>query len=279
VSRDPEAPVGQEPYCHRREAESFGADAERYDRSRPAYPESLVRRIIAASPGPHVLDVGCGTGIEARQFQAAGCAVLGVDPDARMAEFARCTGVDVEVATFEAWDPAGRYFDAVIAGTSWHWVNPEAGAAKAARVLRPGGLIALFSSVGRVPAELTEALASAYRRAAPDAPVRLDPALQLLDAWRPVFVKTADGIRAAGAFSEPEQWQVDWEHSYTRAQWLDWLCTQPLLNPFPPAKLAEVLDAVGTAIDAIGGSFTMPYATVTVAATKTGDPSRYERRC
>lgn len=87
----------QEPHHHRREAESFGADAERYDRSRPTYPESLVQRIIAASPGRQVLDVGCGTGIEARQFQAAGCNVLGVDPDARMAEYARHTGAEVEV--------------------------------------------------------------------------------------------------------------------------------------------------------------------------------------
>ena len=86
--------------------------------------------IIAASPGADILDVGCGTGIEARQFQAAGCAVLGVEPDTRMAEFARRTGIEVEVATFEAWDSAGRRFDAVIAGTAWHWVDPVAGAVK-----------------------------------------------------------------------------------------------------------------------------------------------------
>ncbi|MFD0532752.1 class I SAM-dependent methyltransferase [Actinomadura luteofluorescens] len=120
-------------------AESFGSDAERYDRARPRYPDALVERIAAACPGPDVLDVGCGTGIEARQFQAAGCTVLGVEPDARMAGFARRGGLEVEEATFESWDPAGRDFDAVIAGTAWHWVDPVAGAAKAARVLRPGG--------------------------------------------------------------------------------------------------------------------------------------------
>ena len=128
-------------------AESFGSDAGRYDRTRPRYPDALVERIIAASPGPDILDVGCGTGIAARQFQAAGGKVLGVEPDARMAEFARRTGVEVEVATFEAWDPAGRKFDAVIAGTAWHWVDPVAGAAKAAQVLRPGGRLAPFHHV------------------------------------------------------------------------------------------------------------------------------------
>jgi hypothetical protein len=41
-------------------AESFGSDAERYDRARPSYPAAMVDRIVAASPGPDVLDVGCG---------------------------------------------------------------------------------------------------------------------------------------------------------------------------------------------------------------------------
>src|SRR5580698_1133002 len=128
-------PPRPEPHQYRQMAESFGVDAERYDRTRPRYPDALVERIVAASPGPDILDVGCGTGIEARQFQAVGGKVLGVEPDARMADFARRSGVGVEVATFEGWDAAGREFDAVVAGTAWHWVDPVAGAAKAARVL------------------------------------------------------------------------------------------------------------------------------------------------
>ena len=80
-----------------------------------------------------------GTGIAARQFQAAGSRVLGVDPDERMAPFARRAGPHVEVAAFGDWDPTGRQFDAVVSGTAWHWVDPVAGAAKAAGVLRPAG--------------------------------------------------------------------------------------------------------------------------------------------
>ena len=111
----------REPHQHRQMAESFGVDPERYNRTRPRYPEAMVERIVAASPSPGlgtgVLDVGCGTGTAARQFQAAGCQVLGVEPDARMANFARRTGVEVEVATFEAWDPAGRQFDGTTSPT------------------------------------------------------------------------------------------------------------------------------------------------------------------
>src|SRR5688572_8567492 len=99
-------------------ARSFGTEAVRYDRTRPRYPEELIEKIVAASPGPRVVDVGCGTGVLSRQLLAAGCEVVGVEHDERMAEFARDTGVDVEVSKFEAWDPAGREFDAVVAGQS-----------------------------------------------------------------------------------------------------------------------------------------------------------------
>jgi SAM-dependent methyltransferase len=267
---NPEEEAETEPHLHRREAESFGADAERYDRTRPAYPDALMQRIAAASPGRHVLDVGCGTGIAARQFQAAGCIVLGVEPDARMAEFAAGTGVKVEVATFEAWDPAGRMFDTVIAGASWHWIDPVAGAAKAARVLRPGGLLAPIYNVFEAPAEVTEALASAYREVAPEAPVDLQPTSRLLDTFQVLFAKIADGIRQAGGFSETEQWQVSWDRTYTRDEWLDQLATQPLLSQLSPAQRAEVLAAVGDSIDTIGGSFRMPYTSAALTAVRTG---------
>ena len=117
----------------KRLAASFGAEAARYDRTRPPYPDELVDRIVAASPGPRVVDVGCGTGTLSRQLQAAGFEVLGVEHDELMAEFARGTGVPVEVSKFEAWEPGGREYDAVVAGQSWHWVAPEAGPRKAAK--------------------------------------------------------------------------------------------------------------------------------------------------
>jgi hypothetical protein len=41
-----------EPHQARQVAESFGSDAERYDRARPRYPAAMVEAIVAASPGP-----------------------------------------------------------------------------------------------------------------------------------------------------------------------------------------------------------------------------------
>jgi SAM-dependent methyltransferase len=252
-------------------AESFGSAAERYDRARPRYPDALVHRIVAAAPGPDILDVGCGTGIAARQLQAMGCHVVGVEPDARMADVARRFGVEVEVATVEDWEPADRRFHAVTAGQAWHWIDPVAGAAKAAQALRPGGLLATFWNAFQLPPEVAEAFGTAYRRVVPDSP--FDPramAKSTLDAYAAMLTKSADGIRKAGGFGEPEQWRFDWEWSYTRDAWLDQLPTYGILTGLAPDKLAEVVREAGAAVDALGGSFTMRYATVAVAATRTG---------
>ncbi|SHF54474.1 class I SAM-dependent methyltransferase [Streptoalloteichus hindustanus] len=247
-------------------AESFGVDAERYDRARPRYPDALVDRIVAASPGPDVLDVGCGTGIAARQFRAAGCHVLGVEPDARMADFARRTGIAVEVATFEAWDPAGRTFDAVVAGQAWHWVDPVAGAAKAAQVLRPGGRLALFWHEFEPPSEVVHAFLAAYQRVtnSPEWTPR-----RTKERYETMLSRVTDGVRDARGFDAPEQWRFDWERTYTRDEWLDQIPTSGLLTLLPAEQLAEVLDSVGAAVDAMGGSFTAHFKTMALTAGRT----------
>jgi SAM-dependent methyltransferase len=256
-----------EPHRHREVAGSFGTDAERYDRARPSYPDAMVERIVAASPGREVLDVGCGTGIAARQFQAAGCRVLGIDVDARMADLARQYGVEVEVAAFESWEPAGRAFDIVVAGQAWHWVDPVAGAAKAARALRPGGRIALFWNVFQPPPDLAQAFAAVHQRVVPDAPGNVW-AGPVLDAYAVMFTRAADGIGQAGGFGAPERWRFEWERSYARDEWLDQVPTHGGANRLPPATLAELLAGIGSAIDAVGGRFTMGYTTVVVTAAR-----------
>ncbi len=259
-------PTEPEIHRHRQMAESFGLDPERYDRARPRYPDAMIDAIMAASPGPEVLDVGCGTGIAARQFQAAGCWVVGVDVDERMAAFARSRGLEVEVARFEGWDSAGREFDAVIAGQTWHWVEPLSGATKAAEVLRPGGRLAVFWNMFQPTAEVAEAFAAVYRRVMPDLPFR-PWAAPTPDAGAAFFARPTEGIRSAGAFSDPEQWRFEWERRYTRAEWLDQLPTAGGHGRLPAPQLNALLAGTGAAIDALGGSFTMRYDTVVITAT------------
>ncbi|WP_433191774.1 class I SAM-dependent methyltransferase [Nocardia sp. CA-107356] len=264
------APSPAQPGQFQRMAVSFGVDAQRYDQARPGYPDALVARILAETPRADVLDVGCGTGIAARQFQAAGCTVLGVEPDMRMADFARARGLRVETATFEAWQPGDRMFDAVIAAQSWHWVDPVAGAAKAAGVLRPGGRLAIFGHVYEPPAEVAEPFAAAFRRVAPDSPLSGQPARRPLELYQAGYAKIADQIRQTEQFEDPEQWLFDWQQSYTRDQWLELLPTTGGLTQLRPDQLAEILDAVGNAIDSLGGSFTMDYTTLAATAARAG---------
>ncbi|MGW6460653.1 class I SAM-dependent methyltransferase [Streptomyces sp. NPDC055078] len=261
--------AASEPHRARRTAESFGSDPERYDRARPRYPDALVERIVAASPGPDLLDVGIGTGIAARQFRAAGCRVLGVDADARMGAWARRHGLEVEVAAFESWDPARRTFDAVVSGQTWHWVDPVLGAAKAADALRPGGRLAVFWNAGRPSPDLAEAFAEVYRRALPDSLASRSWTAGP-DGYAALCAKAADGIREAGAFDEPEQWRFDWERPFTRDEWLDQLPTTGGHHQLPPAESAKVLAGIGAAVDAVGGVFTMRYATMAVTAARSG---------
>nr|CEL17966.1 putative methyltransferase [Kibdelosporangium sp. MJ126-NF4]CTQ90806.1 putative methyltransferase [Kibdelosporangium sp. MJ126-NF4] len=247
-------------------AESFGTEAERYDRTRPRYPQALIDRIVATAPGHDVLDVGTGTGIAARQLQAAGCTVFGVEPDTRMAEFARARGLEVEVSTIEDWDAGNRMFDAVTAAQCWHWVDPDAGAAKAAQLLRPGGLLAAFWNTDVPPAELAEAFLAIFREVAPESPTA-----QLTNKDKPYAVMselTSDGIQRTGQFRNHEQWLFEWEHEYTRDEWLDRLPTHGGMSLLPPDTLAVLLDRTGAAIDAVGGSFTMRFSTVAVTATR-----------
>jgi len=294
----PTPPSGS-PHQHRAVAESFGTDPARYDRARPRYPDELIARILAGLPGPEVLDVGTGTGIVARQVRAAGGHVVGVEPDERMAAAARATGIPVEVATFERWDPAGRMVDAVVAGQAWHWVDPVAGAAKAAQVLRPGGRLAVFWNADEPPAEAAAALAEAYRRLAPPStpapgstsplastraravtPATPAPAATPDQASgaapeRPVSVaaayatmagRAADSMRAAGAYDEPERWEFRGERSYTRESWLEYVATTGFFTHAAAGLRAEVLAAIGAAVPE---TVTVRFTTVATTALRT----------
>jgi SAM-dependent methyltransferase len=226
-------------------AESFGVDAARYERTRPGYPQELIERIATDAS---VLDVGCGTGIASRQFQAAGCTVLGVDVDPRMAALAP---IEVEVARFEDWDPRGRRFDVVASAQTWHWIDPAAGAAKAAAV---SGRLAVFWNVMDPAPELARAFAAVYARVAPDLPFK---------PWAPG--NAYDGIleRTAAAmephFAAPEQVRIRWEREYTRDEWLEQVPTHGGHNRLPSDVQARLLEGIGAAVDALGGRFTMTY--------------------
>jgi SAM-dependent methyltransferase len=150
-------------HLDRRRAESFGAVAAQYDRHRPGFPDALLDE-LAALGGNDALDVGCGTGRVARSLGERGLSVLGVEIDPRMAAVARAHGVRVEVAPFEGWDDAGRRFDLLASGDTWHWIDPKRGAAKAALVLRPAGACVRFWNLQLLDEPVMDALDIVYRQ-------------------------------------------------------------------------------------------------------------------
>jgi len=241
---------------NRQRAESFGADAERYDRARPSYPEALVDELLSEGAAG-VLDVGCGTGIVSRLFQGRGCQVLGIEPDQRMARLARRRGVTVEVASFERWDARERRFDLLTCGQAWHWVDPDVGAVKAADVLHPGGRLGLFWNFGRFPPDVWEALAVTYGRLEPELErysVLLGNADGRLDATSEVLGRT-------GRFAPPELRTWIWTRRYTADQWLESLLTHSDHQTLPAPRRDALIGAVGEAIDWLGGAFEMTYET------------------
>jgi hypothetical protein len=115
---------------------------------------------------------------------------------------------------------------------------------------------------------VTGALITAFRQEAPDSPVRFTDQLArpALEIYQPMFDRIANGIRAAGRFTEPEQWQFPWERVYTRGEWLDQLPTHGILTRLAPRSQARISESVGNAIDALGGRITVRYTTVAVTA-------------
>jgi SAM-dependent methyltransferase len=184
-----------------------------------------------------------------------------------MAAFARRRGLEVEVAPFEEWDPANRQFDAVVSGQAWHWVDPVAGAVKAAQVLPPGGRLAVFWNVFAPPSDISNAFSEVYRRVVPEWP-RNPWVRPGLDSYGAIAERSDKGLRAAGRFTEPEQWRFDWERPYSRGEWLEQMATGGDASQFTPAKLDALLAGAGAVIDAFGGRFTMQYVGIVVTAAR-----------
>jgi SAM-dependent methyltransferase len=246
---------------NRRRAESFGADPEQYDRARPTYPDALVDDLMVDHPAD-VVDIGCGTAKAGRLFVDRGCTVVGVEPDARMAEVARRYVATVDVAPFETWEPGGRRFDLAISGQAWHWIPPDAGAAKLLEALRPGGRVALFWNLGHHEQGVKPAIDAAYERFAP-----LD-VRNVLGSIRDGDVAFLEPLVASGGFEPPEIRTYRWERRYSRSEWLDQLPTHSDHRLLPDAERARLMAAVGQVIDEYGGSFMMYFDTTLITARR-----------
>jgi SAM-dependent methyltransferase len=134
--------------------DTFDEAPELYDRVRPGYPEEAFEDLTALArlrPGSRVLELGCGTGQATVPLATRGFEVVAIELGAGLADVARRNlaafpAVDIVNAAFEEWPLPSAPFDAVVAATSFHWLDPEVRLAKVADALRAGGALAVIDT-------------------------------------------------------------------------------------------------------------------------------------
>lgn len=120
--------------------EAFRSSGERYDAIRPSYPAGVVDFLVPAG-ARRAVDLGAGTGLFTALLDGHGLEVTAVDPSAGMLEVLRAALPRVRTvrAGGERTGLPDGCADVVTAAQAWHWIEPGAGAAEAARLLSGGG--------------------------------------------------------------------------------------------------------------------------------------------
>jgi trans-aconitate methyltransferase len=121
---------------------------------------------LAAKPGEHILDLGCGDGQLTQRIAATGAKVVGVDWSASMIAAARERGIEAVQANVEALPCGDALFDAVFSNAALHWVrDQDAMMAQVRRVLKPGGrFVAEMGGHGNIAAIRVALMAALERR-------------------------------------------------------------------------------------------------------------------
>lgn len=174
-----------------------------YDAARPRYPAALFDRL---APSGRVLELGAGTGIATVEL-AARADVVATDLGPRMLARLHATlpRVPVVVTRAEALPFTDASCDLVCGAQMWHWVDVPAAAAEVARVLRPGGRLAVWWN--EVDAEHLPWWQAQQER---------------LEAGNPRYTRTyrrtdhGAALLGTGHFSSLEHWSTTWQRE------LDW---------------------------------------------------------
>lgn len=140
-------PVPLSPELKARRASSFGDVAAHYERYRPGPPMDAVRWILPA-PVHTAVDLGAGTGALSRLLLERADEVVAVEPDDRMRAVLCDTvpGVRAVAGRAESMPLPDASVEAVVASSSWHWVDPVPALHEVGRVLVPGGTLAAIWS-------------------------------------------------------------------------------------------------------------------------------------
>jgi len=203
--------------------------AEAYARGRPAYDPALIAQVVAAAgltASSRVLELGCGPGTATAALAPLGCSLLALEPNPAFCALAnqRCrsfSNVTVEPLAFETWPLQAAAFDAVLAASSFHWIEPAVACTKAAAALRPGGALILLWNKELQPSEaFHQRSAPLYAELAPQLHRREDRSTQvaILNALEAVLIDPQ-------FFSPPLSGLVDSRFSSSAERYLDLLAS------------------------------------------------------
>jgi SAM-dependent methyltransferase len=118
-----------------------------YDARRPDFPVEVfadLMTLAGLSSASSVLEVGAGSGQATVRLAELGASVVALEPGAALAALAAERLAGCDEVTVVRGDPGDQRCDAVIAATSWRWVDPELRWRKAYDVLAPAGSLVLL---------------------------------------------------------------------------------------------------------------------------------------
>lgn len=228
-------------------ATSFAEVAGAYERARPGYPDDAVRWLVGDEPAD-VVDLGAGTGKLTRSLVALGHRVTAVEPLPAMLEHLR--RAVPEAASFtggaESIPLADASADVVACAQAFHWFDHASAVVEIARVLRPGGRVALVWNTrdDREPwvAKLSDAVIGRET-------------IQDSDAAEP--------LAASGLFDPVERATFSFVQRLDRATLLDLVLSRSYCAVQTEAERAPVLEQTGRIFDehAQAGEIELPYLT------------------
>lgn len=146
--------------------------ASEYERYRPAPPSAAVDWLLPEHCR-RVVDLGAGTGRLTQLLVDRADEVVAIDPDHRMRAVLEreVPGARARHGRGESIPLPDGSVDAVLAATSWHWMDPVATLSEVARVLVPGGVLGvMWTGADPVGRAVGKAKALHDRRPAPARP-------------------------------------------------------------------------------------------------------------
>jgi SAM-dependent methyltransferase len=244
VNRDPKA---RGPYT------AFADVAGAYERGRPGYPGDAVRWLAGSEPCD-VVDLGAGTGKLTRALVALGHRVLAVEPlDEMRAQLELAVpGVRAVAGRAESMPLADGSADVITSAQAFHWFDHDDALPEIARVLRPGGQLALVWN-SRDDSDPWMARLSAIIG---NESIQESDVVPVLDA--------------SGLFRWVETKRFVFEQILDRDGLLDLVLSRSYLAKLPQPEREPVLEAVGALFDetAEDGGVRLAYVTECFRATK-----------